>query len=140
MDGPDESRILYDDQDEGLDVIEPAPLTIKVALLALLTVVVGVTYLAWGSVAPGSNKSAVAQGTNEATPIPATGFNASSSDFEACDGTRQARPDFSIVVAGPAAAGGQQVVSRVVQFVVVDSDDDARYGPDVQAQSLCTLP
>jgi hypothetical protein len=76
----------------------------------------------------------------ELSPVAARGFDASSSEFKACEANGQARPDFSIVVAGAAAADGRQVASRVVQFVVVEGIDELRSERDVQAQSLCTLP
>lgn len=81
-------------------------------------------------------------GVRESEPIAAarTGFDASPSEFKICDPTGQARPDFSIVVAGASAADGRQIGSRVVQFVVVDGIDDLRPERDVQAQTLCTLP
>jgi hypothetical protein len=132
----EDDRILYDDSMDEIGAAGRGPLTVALAVLA---VVAGIVYISWTAPSSGSNKDSLAGETSEPIPVPKSGFDASSSDIKACDGTRQARPDFSIVVAG-AATDGQQVVSRVVQFVVVDSNYDSRHGPDVQAQSLCTLP
>ncbi|HUP16841.1 MAG TPA: hypothetical protein VM848_12425 [Acidimicrobiia bacterium] len=132
----EDDRILYDDSVDEIGAVGRGPLAVALAVLALIA---GIVYVSWTAPSSGSNKDSLAHETSEPTAIPKSGFDASSSDIKACDGTRQARPDFSIVVAG-AAADGQQVVARVVQFVVVDSNNDPRHGPDVQAQSLCTLP
>jgi hypothetical protein len=136
MGSPDEDRILYVDQDDEPAVIHPGPLAMRLAALAL---VAGMVYLAFGQLALRPNGGAPAASAN-AIPELATGFDASSGDFTACDHMRNAVPDFSIVVAGTEADDGQQVVSRVVQFVVVNTYYDHRYGRDRRAQSLCTLP
>jgi hypothetical protein len=133
----DDDRILYDDQDNETAVVRPGTLVVGLAVLAL---VVGMVYLAWYSLNSRSTVNASAHEAVEPVPAPVSSFDASSGDFNTCGGIGLASPDFSIVVAGTPAANGQQVVSRVVQFVVVDSYHDYRYGRDVRAQSLCTLP
>jgi hypothetical protein len=108
--------------------------------LAVLALVAAKVYVSWITPDSASNEGAPEYATSEPIAAARTGFDASSSEFKACDTTGQARPDFSIVVAGAPAADGRQVGSRVVQFVVVDGIDDLRPEPDGQAQSLCTLP
>ena len=132
----EDDRILYDDSVDEIGAVGRGPLAVALAVLAL---VAGIIYISWTAPSSGSNKDTLAHETSELTAVPKSGFDASSSDIKACEGNRQAHPDFSIVVAG-AAADGQQVVSRVVQFVVVDSIDNLRSERGVQAQSLCTLP
>ena len=137
MVSPEEDRILYDEEDDGIVVVRAGPFAIVVAMLV---VVAGIAYFGLGSSAPEPPEQTQALETLNPVPTLALGFDASSNDFEACDGTRETHPDFSIVVAGATAADGREVVSRVVQFIVVDSYLDYRYGRDVRAQSLCTLP
>jgi hypothetical protein len=129
-----DDRILYDDEDGATSVVSAGRAAIGLAVVAT---VVGI-FLGYGFL--GFIESVLVSELGERSPSVVRGFDASSSDFRACDGTGQARPDFSIVVAGAPAADGRQVGSRVVQFVVVDGIDELRPEPDVQAQSLCTLP
>jgi hypothetical protein len=133
---PNEDRILYDDQDDGGVVVRPRSFA---ALGTALIVVAVIAYFGLGSSDP--EPLGVTQSLETLKPVPAlaSGFDASSNDFEACDATREGDPDFSIVVAGNVPTDGHVVVSRVVQFVVVDSYLDYRYGRDVRTQSLCTL-
>lgn len=131
-----DDRILYDDSVDEIGAAGRGPLAAALAAFALVAEIV---YISWTAPSSVPNKDSLARETSETTVVPKSGFDASSSDIKACDGTLQARPDFSIVVAG-AATDGQPVVSRVVQFVVVDSNYDSRHRPEVQAQSLCTLP
>lgn len=137
----EDDRILYEDSVDEVGAVDRGPLAIALALLAL---VAGIVYVSWTTPSFGSNKDARDYDTSGPIAAPLLGFDASSLNFKTCDGTRQAHPDFSIVVMGAPTDGqhaeGQQVVARVVQFVVVDSNQDPRHGPDVQAQSLCTLP
>ena len=138
MVGPEADRILYDDQGDEAAVVRPGPVAVGLTVLVL---VVGLAYLESGTtLGSKSTMNLPALETGKPVPVPVVGFDASSSEFEPCDGTRQASPDFSIVVAGATAADGQKVVSRLVQFVVIDGNHDYRSGRDVQAQSLCTLP
>lgn len=132
----EDDRILYDDSVDEIGGVGRGPLVVALAVLAL---VAGMVYVSWTAARSGSSKDSLARETSGPIPAPESGFDASSTNFKACDGARQARPDFSIVVA-VAAADGQQVVSRVVRFVVIDSNHDPRHGRDVEAQSLCTLP
>lgn len=131
----EDDRILYEDPDDEIKVVSRGPISVGLVALAL---VAGIVYVSWTTPSLGS-KHSLAHETSGAIAAPEAGFDASSGNFKACDGTLQAGPDFSIVVAG-GPADGQQVVARVVQFVVVDGNHDPRHGPDVQAQSLCTLP
>ena len=137
----EDDRILYEDPDDEIKVVGRGPISVGLAVLAL---VAGIVYVSWTTPSFGSNKYARAYDTSGPIAAPLLGFDASSGNFKACDGTRQAHPDFSIVVVGAPTDGqyadGQQVVARVVQFVVIDSNHDPHYGRDVQAQSLCTLP
>jgi len=133
MVSPDD-RILYDHEDDEPSVVSPG----RVAMGLAVATVFGIAYFGWGFV--GNNETALVSEPVELSLVVATGFDASSSDFKACEGTRPAYPDFSIVVGGVVPADGHQVVSRVVQFVVVDNYHDYRYGRDVRAQGLCTLP
>jgi hypothetical protein len=137
MVSPDDDRILYDDQDDETAVFRPGRLVMGLAVLAL---VFGIVYLAEGSIRTGPVEPASALEAVEPLPEPTSGFDASSAELKACDGILEARPDFAIVVAGAVAADGHPDVSRVVQFVVVDKYNDYRYGRDVRALSLCTLP
>ncbi len=132
----DDDRILYDDPGVDIEVVGRRPFAVGLAVVALIA---GVVYIIWTAPGSGSNEYSPARETPERIAAPRTGFDASSSDLKACEGTRQAHPDFSIVVASPAAGEGQQIMSRVVQFVVVDTDTNQRYGRDVEPQSLCTL-
>lgn len=132
----EDDRILYEDPDDGIKAISRGLISVGLAVLAL---VAGIVYISWTTPSFGSNKNARDYDTSGPIAAPLLGFDASSGNFKICDGTRQAHPDFSIVVVG-APTDGQQVVARVVQFVVVDGNHDPRHGPDVQAQSLCTLP
>jgi hypothetical protein len=125
-----DDRILYDDEEGETSEVSPGRAAIALAVVATL---VGIFII-------GYSEMAVVSEPVELPPAVARGFDASSSEFKACDTNGQARPDFSIVVAGAAPADGRQVVSRVVQFVVVEGIDDLRSDRDVQAQSLCTLP
>jgi hypothetical protein len=130
-------RIVYDD---SVDEIETVSRGLSAFGLAGLALVAGTVYISWTTPDSGSKENAQVHETLEPIAAAKTGFDASSSQFKACDATGQARPDFSIVVAGAVPADGRQVVSRVVQFVVVDGIDDLGSERDVQAQSLCTLP
>jgi len=136
MVSPDEHRILYDDQDDGVVVARPGSV---VMLMAPLIVVAGIAYFGLSSSGPEKVRATESLETLKPVAALASGFDASSNDFEACVATQEGHPDFSIVVAGNVPADGQGVVSRVVQFVVVDSYLDYRYGRDVRALSLCTL-
>lgn len=129
MVSPDEDRILYDDEGDGVVVARMGPVAMVVAILVA---VAGIAYFGLGSTGPEPIQATEALETLK----PIAGFDASSNDFKTCEGIRQTQPDFSIVVAGDTAAD----VSRMVRFVVVDSYQDYRYGRDVRALSLCTLP
>jgi hypothetical protein len=125
----DDDRILYDDEDGETSVVSPGRAVIGLAVVAT---VVGI-FVGYSEIVM----------VSEAVELPRVvprGFDASSSDFRACDETGQVRPDFSIVVAGATTTDGGQAVSRIVQFVVVDVIDDLGSERNVQAQSLCTLP
>ena len=130
----EDDRILYDDSVDEIEVARRGAVPVGLAVIAL---VAGIVYLSWTAPDSGSSDDARHEMSGPLA-VPKMGFDASSTHFKACDGTRHARPDVSIVVAG-AAAYGQQVLARVVQFVVVDSYHDPRHRRDVDAQSLCTL-
>jgi hypothetical protein len=130
----DDDRILYDDEDGETSAARPGRAAIGLAGLAT---VVGI-FLGYGFL--GYIDTVVVSKPVEASRATVIGFDASSSEFKACVTTGEARPDFSIIVAGAVPADGRQVVSRVVQFVVVDGIDDLGSERNVQAQSLCTLP
>lgn len=129
-------RILYEDPDDEIKVMSRRPISVGLAVLAL---VAGIVYISWTTPSFGSSKEARAHDTSRPLAAPLLGFDASSGNFKACDGNGQTHPDFSIVVLG-APTDGQQTVARVVQFVVIDSHSDPRQEPDIQARSLCTLP
>jgi len=137
MTSPDEDRIVYVDQDDEPTHIPFGPLAMRLAVVAA---VVGMVYLAFGQLALVPEVGTPALTVIEGIAGPGIGFDASSADFTPCDTTRHTAPDFSIVVAGSGSGEEQVVVSRVVQFVVVNAYRDYRYGRDMQAQSLCTLP
>ena len=136
MVSPDEDRILYDDQDDGVVVARSGSVVMLVAALIVVAVIAS-----FGLGSSGPDPVRVTESLEALEPVPAvvSGFDASSNDFEACVFSLNGQPDFSIVVAGNVPANGEGVVSRVVQFVVVDSYRDYRYGRDGRAQSLCTL-
>jgi hypothetical protein len=136
MVGREDDRILYDDSVTVVDPVRRGPLALGLAVLAL---VAGLVYTSLTRPVFGSNDDGRAFAASKPVAAARTGFDASSSDIKACDGITPTQPDFSIVVAA-APAEGRQVVSRVVQFVVVDGDDDLPSERDVQAESLCTLP
>lgn len=132
----EDDRIFYDDSVGEYEAARRGPPAVGLAMLAL---VASIVYISWTT--PDSAKEDGRAG-DASEPIAAaqTGFDASSSEIKVCDTSGQAHPDFAIVIAGPGAADGRQVVSQVVQFVVVEGTDDLRSERDVQAQSLCTLP
>jgi hypothetical protein len=133
----EDDRILYDNSVDEIEAVRRGPFVFGLAVLAL---VAGVVYISWTTPDSGPKENAQVHETAEPIAAAKTGFDASSSQFTVCDAIGQAGPDFSIVVGGAVPADGRQVVSRVVQFVVVDSIDDLRSERGVQAQSLCTLP
>lgn len=142
MASPVEDRILYVDQEEESDVARPRPLAMVLVGLAM---VAGILYLARELTSDGPSKSVSTLDpiatVAELAAIPELAvFDASSGDFISCVGSLQAPPDFAIVVAGAGSGASQQEVSRVVQFFVVTTYLDHRYGRDVRIQSLCTLP
>jgi hypothetical protein len=136
MTSPDEGRIVYVDQDDGPALDRSGQLAVRLAVVAA---VVGMVYLAVGQLELVSKSRPPALNAIEEVAAPATGFDASSADFTRCDPLRHTLPDFSIVVAGGGSDNEQAVVSRVVQFVVVSTYRDYRYGRDLRAESLCTL-
>lgn len=136
MASPVEDRILYVDAEEESDVARPRPFAWLVVVLAMFA---GIVNLVWEPTSDGPRESVSALGPIAAIPDLGV-FDASSGDFMTCGGAVQARPDFAIVVAGVGSAANQQEVSRVVQFVVVTTYRDHRYGRDVRTESLCTLP
>ena len=136
MVSPDEDRILYDDPDAETEPVSPRLIAAGLAVLALM---VGMVYVPWRSLNSSSIEDGPPRETVAAVAAPPRGFDASSSDFKACEEIGSALPDFSIVVGGT-AGGGQDLVPRVVQFVVVEDHHDYRYGRDLRAESLCTLP
>ena len=137
MTRPDEDRIIYIDQDDEPTLARSAPMAVRLAVIA---VVFGMVYLAFEQLTSIPERVTPALSGIEEISELATGFDASSGDFSPCDTTQHTHPDFSIVVAG--SGSGEELLdfSRVVQFVVVNTYRDYRYGRDVRAQSLCTLP
>jgi hypothetical protein len=129
----EDDRILYD---HSVDEIEAGPRGPFAVGLVVLVHVAAIVYVSWTTPDSASKEGASAYATSEPIAAARAGFDASSSEFKTSDPTGQARPDFSIVVAGASAADGRQVGSRAVQFVVVDGIDDLRPEWDVQAR-LC---